>query len=83
MCTVLLVYSNMLSVSLVYSTCMGLTLAQSLCRWVFGLFFCITVALTLLAIVGGLFCGLVGSSNRRLPYERTKLSNCGGVSLLA
>ena len=51
-------------------------------RYVFGLLFCILIILVIVAVSVGLICGVAGFRNDRLPYERTSLSNCGGICLL-
>ena len=53
------------------------------CRYIVGVLFCVVALLVIVCVALGLTCGVAGFNKDRLPFERTSLSNCGGVCLLA
>jgi hypothetical protein len=55
----------------------------SLARYIVGVLFCVVALLVIVCVALGLTCGVAGFNKDRLPFERTSLSNCGGVCLLA
>nr|QZX63195.1 prominin 1-like protein [Halisarca dujardinii] len=55
----------------------------ALARYIVGILFCVITLLVILCVALGLICGLAGFKKNALPFERSSLSNCGGICLLA
>lgn len=51
-------------------------------RYAVGIIISCSTLIVVFVVFLGLLCGLCGFRTDRAPYERTDLSNCGGVTLL-
>ena len=51
-------------------------------RYAVGIIISCSSIVVVIIVFIGLICGLCGFRTDRAPYERTDLSNCGGVTLI-
>lgn len=51
-------------------------------RFAVGIVLSCSAVVVVFVVFLGLICGLCGFRTDRAPYERTDLSNCGGITLL-
>ena len=51
-------------------------------RFAVSIVFSFATAIVVVVVFLALICGLCGFRTDRAPYERTDLSNCGGITLL-
>jgi hypothetical protein len=60
----------------------GIIQTYDIPRYVVGIIISLLAVVVVVFILLGVLCGLVGFRTDRAPYERTDISNCGGITLL-